>query len=201
MPNFSESLPVPYCDVTATCVSPNTYPSVKSVFPVREHISLGICVRGNTYHGETHITVTSQILDNGRISIWSLPRHAFLLTARKLCWRFFFFCFHLHCSDERISESQIAGLIRIRPNERIFTTDLRPNTASYSSVLCMKRFKTIFMNRFYFIACLCIYIYEYVLTLQEVNTLVNAYGVCGYGWAQYLSLLQHCPALLVISAS
>ena len=33
------------------------------------------------------------------------------------------------------------------------------------------------MNRFYFIACLCIYIYEYVLTLQEVNTLVNAYGV------------------------
>ena len=26
----------------------------------------------------------------------------------------------------------------------------------------MKRFKTIFMNRFYFIACLCIYIYEYV---------------------------------------
>ena len=135
MPNFSESLPVPYCDVTATCVSPNTYPSVKSVFPVREHISLGICVRGNTYHGETHITVTSQILDNGRISIWSLPRHAFLLTARKLCWRFFFFCFHLHCSDERISESQIAGLIRIRPNERIFTIDLRPNTASYSSVL------------------------------------------------------------------
>ena len=37
------------------------------------------------------------------------------------------------------------------------------------------------MNRFYFIACLCIYIYEYVLTLQEVNTLVNACGVCGYG--------------------
>ena len=33
------------------------------------------------------------------------------------------------------------------------------------------------MNRFYFIACLYIYIYEYVLTLQEVNTLVNAYGV------------------------
>ena len=120
MPNFSEFLPVPYCDVTATCVSPNTYPSVKSVFPVREHVSLGICVRGNTYHGETHITETSQILDNSGISIWSLPGHAFLLTVRKLCWRIFF-CFHLHCSDERISESQIAGLIRIRPNERIFT--------------------------------------------------------------------------------
>ena len=134
MPNFSEFLPVPYCDVTATCVSPNTYPSVKSVFPVREHVSLEICARGNTYHGETHITVTSQILDNGGISIWSLPGHAFLLTARKLCWRFFF-CFLLHCSDERISESQIAGLLRIRPNERIFTIDLRPNTASYSSVL------------------------------------------------------------------
>ena len=29
------------------------------------------------------------------------------------------------------------------------------------------------MNRFHFIACLCIYIYEYVLTLQEVNTLVR----------------------------
>ena len=136
MPNFSESLPVPYCNVTATCVSPNTYPSVKSVFPVREHISLGICVRGNTYHGETHIIVTSQILDNGRISICYQVTPFF--------WRpenfveGFFFCFHLHCSDERISEwseSQIAGLIRIRPNERIFTTDLRPNTASYSSVL------------------------------------------------------------------
>ena len=24
---------------------------------------------------------------------------------------------------------------------------------------------------------------------------------CGYGWAQYLSLLQHCPALLVVSTS
>ena len=58
------------------------------------------------------------------------------------------------------------------------------------------------MNRFYFIACLCIYIYEYVLTLQEVNTLVKAYGVSVWiRMSASLSLLQHCPALLVISAS
>ena len=169
-----------------------------------EHISVSKKVFSLPGIGETHITVTSQILDNGGNRVGSAADR-YLVTS--FFWRpensveGFFFCFHLHCSDERISESQIAGLIRIRPNERIFTTDLRPNTASYSSVLCMKRFKTIFMNRFYFIACLCIYIYEYVLTLQEVNTLVNAYGVCGYGWAQYLSLLQHCPALLVISTS
>ena len=31
------------------------------VFPHRgKHISLVICVRGNTYHGETHITVTPE---------------------------------------------------------------------------------------------------------------------------------------------
>ena len=135
MPNFSESLPVPYCDVTATCVSPNTYPSVKSVFPVREHVSLGTCFRGTHMMGK-------------HISLW---RHRFLITVgsasdryqvTRFFWRpenfvegFFCFCFHLHCSDKRIWESQIAGLIRIRPNERIFTTDLRPNTASYSSVL------------------------------------------------------------------
>ena len=199
MPNFSESLPVPYCDVTATCVSPNTYPSVKSVFPVREHISLGICVRGNTYHGETHITVTSQILDNGGISIWSLPGHAFLLTARKLCWRFFFLLSLALQRRMHFRESNSRSYTH--PSEwKNFHNWFETKHGQLLQCI-MKRFKTIFMNRFYFTACLCIYIYEYVLTLQEVNTLVNAYGVCGYGWAQYLSLLQHCPALLVIFTS
>ena len=32
--------------------------SVLCVSPPGEHISLVICVPGNTYHGETHITVT-----------------------------------------------------------------------------------------------------------------------------------------------
>ena len=32
--------------------------SVFIVSPPRIHISLGICVRGYTYHGDTHITVT-----------------------------------------------------------------------------------------------------------------------------------------------
>ena len=156
MPNFSESLPVPYCDVTATCVSPNTYPSVKSVFPVREHVSLGICVRGNTYHGETHITETSQILDNSGISIWSLPGHAFLLTVRKLCWRIFFLLSLALQRRTHFRESNSRSYTH--PSEwKNFHNDLRPNTASYSSGI-MKCFKTIFMNRFYFIACLCIYI-------------------------------------------
>ena len=52
MPNFSESLPVPWCDVTVTCVSP-------------EHISLSKKVLSLPGIGETHITVMSQILDNG----------------------------------------------------------------------------------------------------------------------------------------
>lgn len=122
------------------------------------------------------------------ISLW---RHRFLITVGSASDRYhvtpffwrpenfvegFFFCFHLHCSDERISESQIAGLIRIRPNERIFTIDLRPNTASYSSVL-WNASKLFLWTDF---ISLHVYAYTFMnmpLTLQEVNTLVKAYGV------------------------
>ena len=36
--------------------------SVFIVSPPGIHISLGICVRGYTYHGDTHITVTPDVL-------------------------------------------------------------------------------------------------------------------------------------------
>lgn len=95
--------------------------------------------------------------------------------ARKLCWRFFF-CFHLHCSDQRISETQKSRPYTHPSEWKNFHNWFE---AKHGQLLqCItERFKTIFVNRSYFITCLCIYIYEYVLTLQEVNTLVDAYGV------------------------
>ena len=38
------------------------------VSPPGKHISLVICIRGNTYHGETHITVTPEVVKEGRRS-------------------------------------------------------------------------------------------------------------------------------------
>ena len=43
--------PPPFCSFSVFCVSP---PGI--------HVSLVICVRGYTYHGDTHITVTAALL-------------------------------------------------------------------------------------------------------------------------------------------
>ena len=55
--------------------------SVLCVSPPVEHISLLICVRGNTYHGETHITVTGTATGtdasrSGKIQIINCARQA-----------------------------------------------------------------------------------------------------------------------------
>ena len=44
-------------DISLLC---RGWASVFIVSPPRIHISLGICVRGCTYHGDTHITVTPE---------------------------------------------------------------------------------------------------------------------------------------------
>ena len=74
---FCHSLQPPFC---FSCCEEATrlgyIASVSRVSPPGEHISLVISVRGNTYHGETHITVTPALPRNrGKTEKRAKERH------------------------------------------------------------------------------------------------------------------------------